>query len=586
MQFNAGGSEIRILLFAVLSVLLAGPIAAQEFADTQCVPSGPKSAARVGGAGYDDVVSTAFGGANPVIFDRFAGQNAELRAQALEQKSLQIAEGFPTSLLSEDMLALASSDGETALYAAEIASTGATALRLVVDLSTLADGEELFVVDLTGPAVFGPYTRNDAVDGGNWLPTTTGESATLVVRTRYDAVPQFELLGVSHFYLSFAELKELDCNNDVSCDSDPAIQELSRAVGLLVVPQNGFDSAVCSGTAITNPNTSEFEPYFLTANHCVPTFASIDEVEVIWDFRTGFCNSGAPPSLASLPRSSVASLLATSGLFDLTLLELGVIPAGAGGRCYAGWDTRAPAVDEPMAGIHHPDGAFMRISYGHVEAINEARPMLGYQNQTRVFWDDGVTEGGSSGSGIFFDDGSLRLFGALSNGFTHNCVFTSNNKDWYSSFRHFFPSVEGFLMDSGNPTDQLLTITRNAPEGGFVTTDPPGTLFPNNTPVELTVHAVPGWEFTGWSGAVVSQDLSVFVVMDGDQNVIASFSFTGNDKPQGCYADAAGIEVSMTDRLADFVVVFVVFSLLAARSRFKTRRLLPPGGLWAGLRGR
>lgn len=385
-----------------------------------------------------------------VAFDTYAGQAEALKAAESGDRTMLVAAGFEVGYESADLFGDGFQDGAYTVYESAVVSVEASAIRLNVDLSELADDEEVWVIDPTGPRAFGPYTRADAGDEGHWLAVIEGDTAVLAARSLSGAVPQVRLVAVSHFYQGFQNvLKELSCNINIACESNATIQSLSTGVGFIVVPKTGYYQAVCTGTLINNEDTAEFEPYLLTSWHCIPDAVSADEVEVIWDYRATACGTDDPPALSSLPRSSGEVLLTTNSNYDATLMRLYSVPSGTSGRAYVGWTTSTPTVGESVIGMHYPQGAHLRISYGTVQAINQAS--YGFTKQTKVHWYDGVTEGGSSGNGLLLVDEGYLISGTLSNGPTHSCVDTSGNVDWYSSFRDFYDQAAGWLTGTDPP---------------------------------------------------------------------------------------------------------------------------------------
>ncbi|GMV99984.1 MAG: hypothetical protein AMXMBFR84_11230 [Candidatus Hydrogenedentota bacterium] len=382
-------------------------------------------------------------------FAPYLGKNEALKSFETDRKVLRVGAGFAADMSGIPLFGSSFQDQEYTVFLAAIVSADATALRLIVDLSQLAEGEEIYVVDTVGGRAFGPYTQEDSIPEGNWLPTTEGDTALLVARTPGNTPPAIELQGVSHFFRSAAELKAaLSCNIDVNCESNSTVQNLSTGVGVMVIPSGNFDSALCSGALINNPDTAENEPYYLTSWHCVPSYANANQVDILWDFRTSSCNANDPPSFSSLPRSNGVSVLGTSSTLDLTLMRLDQVPGGPLGRAYLGWETRAPVVNENLVGIHFPRGEYMRISYGQVKAINQASS--GFVKQTYVDWNNGVTEGGSSGSPLLLVASAYRITGTLSNGPTHSCTDTRFNEDYYTSFRDFYPTIQNYVKGT-NP---------------------------------------------------------------------------------------------------------------------------------------
>ncbi|MCP4644467.1 MAG: trypsin-like peptidase domain-containing protein [bacterium] len=383
-------------------------------------------------------------------FDHFAGQNGFLKSTADDTKGYRVAAGYAADVAPEDLFADGFMDGAYACYEAAVVSADALAMRLVVDLSALQPDEEAWVIDPTVPRAHGPYTAGDHAADGCWLPTTFGDTAVLLARTTGGTVPQVGLAAISHFYEDLtAVAKELFCNNNLACETDATLLSASTGVGLMVVPNGGYDSTLCTGSLLNNSDTPAFEPYFLTSWHCVPDVVDADQVDVIWDFRTPTCTGSAPPPLGSLPRCSAEVTLTTSSRYDASLLRLESVPTGVYGRTYLGWTTSTPSINGAVVAIHHPEGAYLRISYGTVEGLNQAAGR--FYDQTKVHWYSGVTENGSSGNPLLLETEGYRVIGTLSNGPQHSCITTVGNVDWYSSFRRFYGQASGWLTGTNPP---------------------------------------------------------------------------------------------------------------------------------------
>ena len=382
-------------------------------------------------------------------FHDMEGLNEAAKAGAEDTPLLKVAHGYAVSLSGGDLFGAPFADGGRFVYLSQITSADAFALRLLVDLSGLAGDQELWVLDPTGLRAFGPYHAADQVQGGNWLATVMGDTATLMVRSTTAGTPKVALKAISHFFGSFDSVlgdpaeKELPCNVDIACETDPIIQQIASGVGMLLIP-NGLETMAASGALVNVPATSEFEPYMLTANHVISTKAAAQNTDVIWDFRSSQCN-GAAPSPALLPHSKGVDLLATDSTLDVTLIRLDSVPVSLQGRAYLGWDTRDPRVGEKVIVIHHPGAKHMRISYGRVQATNLA--VSNYYHETRVGWDEGVTEPGSSGACMLYDDGTYRIGGTLTGGSSQTCSGTADqNWDFFSSFTRFYNDISpGYL---------------------------------------------------------------------------------------------------------------------------------------------
>lgn len=211
--------------------------------------------------------------------------------------------------------------------------------------------------------------------------------------------------------------ESFDCNYDVNCDLEMinALKERSKkAVALIIV---GNDSH-CTGTLINNTN-NDGTPYFLTANHCYSNPST-------WAFRFDWISnnpvcSGTQNSTNATTNYTIsgASLKARRTNTDFALLQINNPIPSSWGVVYAGWNKSLEPSDFTY-GVHHPAGDIMKV------AIDLNSPTL--VNESRFWyidsWDYGVTEGGSSGSGLFNSEG--QLIGQLQGGYA-GCNGTSYN---------------------------------------------------------------------------------------------------------------------------------------------------------------
>lgn len=208
------------------------------------------------------------------------------------------------------------------------------------------------------------------------------------------------------------------CNLDVNCYS--GWSQTRNAIALIVLIRGG-GAYLCSGTLLNTTNNSGI-PYFLTANHCVTEAAEASTMESYWFYYSTACDSGQRnPGFVRMPGG--AELLYHSDLTDASFVKLyGTPPAGV---VYAGWTTAAPTTNLASTGLHNPLGDLQKIAFGRVDAFLNCRATTSDQfdcsvatqqngNSINVIFSGGITEPGSSGSGLFQNDG--KLFGQLYGG--------------------------------------------------------------------------------------------------------------------------------------------------------------------------
>ncbi len=402
---------------------------------------------------------------------------AELRALAAEAPSPRLAEpdSMADKIDSSDKAALPARIGQSVAAgwdAADLAvraslksesgafrwiiSAGAAsseAVRLLVDLNGLGAEDRVYLADSAGQRVFGPWTRQDARPNGNWLNTVWGEYALLILESP-DALPPVRIEQIASFNRAMDKVFSL-CPIPADCDTDPTAREISTAEAMLIIPLPGGEWGQCSGTLLNKAGTPDFAPRLISAHHCFDTPGmNYEDVEVIWDYRTGACNLNAPdPEPNLLPRSSGKTSVAYDKRVDGHFLMLDSVPNGPYGRAWAGWDTRALQVGQTARGFHYPATTPMKTGVATIidTNVSECLDLLcvdRYVKQNEVRWDEGITEGGSSGSGLFLVDANLRLVGMLSNGTSHVCGSPLLNLDNYASFRDFFPRIACHLTDT------------------------------------------------------------------------------------------------------------------------------------------
>jgi hypothetical protein len=270
--------------------------------------------------------------------------------------------------------------------------------------------------------VFGPFSAPSRRDDKTWwTPTVFGETIGVELHAPRGFAatdPQPQIIGVAYLNCECAYTPQptLNCHNDISCSPEWKDTE-GRGVARITFVGGGGGCGACTG-ALLNRQPDDLAPLLMTANHCVSTEAQADSLECFWFFETPSCN-GSPPSPNTVPRTLGAWLLKRMASADCTLMGLYDPPFG---DFYMGYD--ASGWDGSVAvGLHHPQGAFKRISWGDEDG--DTNEEFCDQNGNNCFSADvwevdytvGTTEPGSSGSPIFQEWNGLRLvMGALSGG--------------------------------------------------------------------------------------------------------------------------------------------------------------------------
>ena len=329
-------------------------------------------------------------------------------------------------------------------------SSGAAGTRLVLDVSHIDARTKLrfyaqgasTATEVTGTQVIDALAANElskAGASGNHLyfaPYVEGEDLTMQIELPAGVASstlQINVPQLSHLFQSPTAAKlTLKINNSGSCEVDVACNSDWSSTGnsvarLLFSDASTGSSYLCTGTLL-NDRASSATPYLLTANHCISTQTVASTLQTFWFYRASACGSGTLYS-GNKTVSGGAALLYTDNSSDATFLRLNNSPPA--GVTYSGWSPTLPSVGTSVGDVHHPAGDVQKISLGATTGYATCTRVTGSESfscdytsasdssttHVRVGWSSGVTEGGSSGSGLFItSSGSKYLVGQLSGG--------------------------------------------------------------------------------------------------------------------------------------------------------------------------
>ena len=370
---------------------------------------------------------------------------------------------------------------------AGVSSEGAVAIRVQFKDMSLPEGARVFVYSVTNPnEFFGPYEgRGPSGDGTFWTPAVRGDTAVIEYFTpaKSDSTQTpFKVSSIAHVYKDITiKSAASSCELEVTADW----QNVAKSVGRIDFVSDGF-VGLCTGTLL-NDVSNDQKPYFLTANHCISTQSEAQTATVYWNYNTG----DEPPGGTATTNGANLLVAGTSSDFSLLFLT-GSVP---GGLFFSGWNASAFSGTAAGTGIHHPEGSHKRISFGTARQPNAGNCLPGEQC-LRVDWTSGITEPGSSGSGIWTgnpaDPGGPRLIGTLTGGLSSCDASPSEMWDVYGRFSVTYQSIAPFLegttcVTSLIPSTQAFTATGGP--GSFNVTAPGGcnwTAVSNDSFITIT----------------------------------------------------------------------------------------------------
>ncbi len=319
---------------------------------------------------------------------------------------------------------------------------------------------------------------------------------------------------VTHAYRDvFALAKDFGssgaCNINVICPEGDNWRDQIRSVAIITTGGNGF----CTGTLMNNC-ALDSTPYFLTANHCL----GADVAD--WVFRFNWDSPACDPTENAPIDQTVSGceLLVSNPGSDMAFLRMNSIPPAEYNVFYSGWDHSGTTPDS-VAGIHHPAGDIKKISlsaspFAQTNIDVGSGPADCWQV---TVWDEGTTEPGSSGSGLWNENKMLigQLYGGQA-----NCANSVN--DYYGRFDVSWSFIEEWLGTCGDTLggwepgeetpimyDAAVTSIANIPEilCGVDSITPAITLKNNGTEVltavTLTYGVVGGPSYVFlWTGSL------------------------------------------------------------------------------------
>ncbi|WP_343635114.1 T9SS type A sorting domain-containing protein [Fluviicola sp.] len=353
------------------------------------------------------------------VDNELEGNNEMTRRGGTLEKELRFGKELPVNINFMTTAEIKTLPNGTVVRQLKIKSPGALSLNLIFDAFQLSENARLYLSDGDKKEFIGAHTSLNNNEN-HVLGTELIHDDVVVIELQEPAneagTSQLHIGTVVHGYFDLeSEVKALgssgNCEYDVNCPIGAGWENQRNAVAMMV---NG--GGFCTGSLINN-TSGTIIPYFLSANHCGTTPAS-------WVFRFRWERTAANAICATANNTSNngpttmningGTLRANYSPSDFTLTELNSAPNPAWGVYYNGFNaTNVPATS--AVGIHHPAGDIKKISFENTPLISTTfGPSPADSHWGVTSWDNGVTEGGSSGSPLF--DQNHRTVGQLHGG--------------------------------------------------------------------------------------------------------------------------------------------------------------------------
>lgn len=318
-----------------------------------------------------------------------------------------------------------------------ISSKDALHLNLGFKKLHLPQSARLFISDARNGRVLKVYSSTDnKFHGELWTPLL--ESNELLIELNIDTAEldqlRLQLLqagqGFKAIKPSQYKAASAPCNIDVACPQADGWQDDIRAVARYTISDNK-GTYLCTGTLINNTR-QDLAPLFLTAAHCLVSDITAASMVFYWNYETSVC--GGIPDGSLEQNQNGASLVSrwegTGTHSDFALVRLDSVPDSNFNVYYAGWNV-SDQIYTGARGIHHPSGKEKSLSIDNdqltITEFGTNDPSADAHYLRVDHWDEGTTEGGSSGSSLW--NLNHQIIGTLTGG-DASCDSLIGS-DWY-----------------------------------------------------------------------------------------------------------------------------------------------------------
>lgn len=359
---------------------------------------------------------------------------AEDDEDARLEKSYRVGVEVPVNISLTDVGQWENLSDGGRIYRISLSCSGAQGLGINFGKVQLPAGSDLFVYTPDKQNVLGAYTPAEIRD--SHLFTTRPVFGDKIVIEYYEPlttseIAEIQISGLTYMYRGFekivsSELKSVssgNCEVNINCEEGLSWQNQKQSV-VKILTKVGTKFFYCSGTLMNN-TSQDFSGLLLSASHCSKDFsggsATADDFGR-WVFYFIYESPDCVSSASQEQTVVGAEMLATSdspsniGSDFLLLQFLENIPPKYN-PFYCGWDAGNGNSSSGVS-IHHPDGDIKKIST-YISPLTSGTWGSTPNTHWIVRWaatanGHGVTEGGSSGSPLFDEEG--LVIGTLTGG--------------------------------------------------------------------------------------------------------------------------------------------------------------------------
>lgn len=310
---------------------------------------------------------------------------------------------------------------------------GALALAVYYDNFWLPYGGELYLYNEDKTHIIGAFT--EANNNSDCMFATTMVEGDVVILEYFQPAEQSiePILSISevsynyrgvYFQTSPEDNRSVWCMINVNCSPDGDDWQDEKKGVVKQYQKIGFYYYFCSGTLLNNTE-QDLKPFILSAWHCGEDATANDYNQWIFyfNYEAAQCSGNWGPSTYSMTGCYKRAEGSFESGSDFLLLELKSSVPTSYNAYYNGWDRTNIGADSGV-NIHHPAGDIKKITTFDTHTTSSQWNGNGVLSHWKIYYattpnGTSITEGGSSGSGLFNQDG--QVIGDLSGGPADDC---------------------------------------------------------------------------------------------------------------------------------------------------------------------
>ena len=379
------------------------------------------------------------------------------------------------------------------VYRLSIRSKNAEAINIYYDTFEIPLGAKFYVYSSDKSQVLGAYTSLNNSKKNLFTHDYIKDDEIIIEynEPNNSKSANINISQVGYFIRDLEKpLSSADCEVNINCSEGANWQDEKKGVVRLLIKVDG-KTFWCSGSLINNTDT-DCTPYILSAEHCTNGSSKPDNDAsiVYFNFESNSCIGSTADATSTMIGFDIIASGPSSGS-DFILIKLKNSIPESYNPYYNGWK-KDDAIFNSGVSIHHPSSDIKKVSTYTTTLTTES--ISGGMNNAYwgVTWSStinghGITEGGSSGSPLFNENG--LIVGTLTGG--NSYCDTPSETDFYGK-------ISAHWSLNGNDSNQRLSDWLDP--SGLGVTELKGTYKPcTNSTNELKLDGVKVWPSPAYS---------------------------------------------------------------------------------------